>query len=65
MLENSSWFLAAIQHHLMKEETVVECVLAIMDKIDHGDLPPNTKVQLEVTTHLFPERNEPHTRDHK
>ena len=65
VLENSSWFLAAIQHHLMKEETVVECVLAIMKKIEHGDLPPNTKVQLVVATHLFPEREKPPTGDHE
>jgi len=56
VLENSSWFLAAIQHHLMKEETVIGCVVSIMERMEQGDLPPNTKVQLVVATHLFPER---------
>ena len=43
VLENSNWFLRAIQGHLMKEDKVLECVAAIMQKMEQGDIPPNTR----------------------
>jgi hypothetical protein len=55
ILEHSNWFLEVIQHHLMKEEKVIECVVAIMEKMEEGHIPPNTKVQMVINTHVFPE----------
>ena len=55
VLEHSNWFLAAIQGHLMKEEKVIECVLGIVEKMEQGQLPPNTKVQIVINTGIFPD----------
>lgn len=54
VLEHSTWFLMAIQGHLLKEEKVVECVVDIMNRMEHGSLPSNTKVQMAISTHVFP-----------
>jgi hypothetical protein len=54
LLEHLNWFFAAIQGHLMKEEKVIECVLAVAEKMQQGQVPPNTKVQMVINTEVFP-----------
>jgi len=52
-LENVLWFLSAIRNHLLKEDKVIEMLSELMGRTERGEIPVNSKVQFQMSTHFM------------
>lgn len=48
-IENVNYFINAITYHLMKEETVIELFLKLVEKAKNGEFIENSKIELGIT----------------
>ena len=52
-INNIDYFINAIIYHLMKEESIIEILLRLIEKAKNGEIPGNSKTMLELNHYVF------------